>query len=191
MKETTNFKLKMPEVSDGLSAAPLNENAQMIDTALHALASSVPGKVMMAFGSYTGDGTRTRMIATPGFTPQVVLMRRVDTALVGAVVTEGENGTASSNAITGAISVEYGWCVWMGEGTMNAQYSVWGSWDGVSMRKAVNSLIGFSAENGSLTWTMPEYPSNFTSVREDNGPMAMNNLSGKVYQWIALGTAQE
>ena len=67
MKQTDNFKLNLPELSDKISPTAFNENTVRIDEMLAE-------GVRMACGTYTGTGAATCSISTPGFTPMAVLM---------------------------------------------------------------------------------------------------------------------
>lgn len=169
MKQTTNYGLKMPEVGDALSVVPLNENAQAIDAALYTIAS---GKVMMACGSYTGTGTASASIETPGFIPQVVLMRTKDTWL------EGLSGYYQSMA------VRSGWCLWMGEESMTVVPSPSGM--GEETR-----TVDFTVSDGSLSWSTDDTVGGTGPAIIQRAAMVANNDSEQTYQWIALGVAKE
>ena len=67
MKQTDNFKLNLPELSDKISPTAFNENTVRIDEMLAK-------GVRMACGTYTGTGAANYSISTPGFTPMAVLM---------------------------------------------------------------------------------------------------------------------
>lgn len=56
MTATEHYNLHMPELTDPVDIAPLNENALVVDTALHTLANTM-GNCQLATGSYVGDGT--------------------------------------------------------------------------------------------------------------------------------------
>lgn len=190
MKETTNFKLKMPEVGDPVAVAPFNENAQIIDAALK-------GKIMMESGSYTGDGTLTRTISTPGFKPQVVLMRTP-----GSHIGESIDGGVNNNLVSGThidcIQVNGGWCLWTGESTLPGKYLLVfrDTIDQMSDKVGytVECAVTFEAKLGSLTWSIPPgpdkhpgYPDYYAEDKDNSG--IVNNTKGQKYQWIAFGVA--
>ncbi len=214
MKVTKNYQLKLPESGDVLSLTPFNENAQVIDTALQANAQKITenaqtisaslrdamqavdavrqenvqsvqavqremsGRAMVACGTYSGDGTRSRTIQTTGFKPQVVLMRTARTIRGG-------------NDQYIGMEVWDGWCLWLGE-DMAVSYDVYATSQetGTLAREDVNTTIHFDATNGALTWSIPALPKKYSNVREDSGPLVVNNAVGRTYQWVALGTAQ-
>ena len=156
MKTTENYGLKLPELSDPASITPLNENAQVIDAAL-------AGRVMMACGSYRGNNSLTVTIETPGFTPQVVLMR-----------TQGDWCDGGVNYYQ-SMAVRNGWCLWMGEESMTLPESEYPS-------TAFDEIV-FTAREGALSWSMDS-----TGTYAKN---AVNNNSGHTYQWVALGVAKK
>ena len=185
MRQTEHYGLTILELSDPLSVKPLNENAETIDVAMHTMATALPGKAMMACGSYTGDGTRSVTINTPGFRPKAVLMRK------NTGVVRGNLGTDQAMTVIG------GWCLWIGA-NMQASYGVYARADEVSGDSGVGDLrqntisktITFTAGNESLSWSVPALPSKYYDVREDEGPNVVNNTAGTVYEWIAFGTAE-
>ena len=128
MKQTENYKLNILEAADPVSAKPLNENAQLIDAALQAQKGMILGRTMMACGSYTGDGTTEVTIQTPGFKPQVVLMRTRDAYFV-------------SNANYSAMAAR-GWCLWLGEAEVEIEQTA----------SSVTGSIRFETKNEELTW---------------------------------------
>ncbi len=83
MQQTQNLKLNLIETSDPLSPAPLNENAQKLDsgiTCLDAAQTSLSQRVAVLearhfmVGSYVGDGEQAQEIDL-GFTPKGVLVQ--------------------------------------------------------------------------------------------------------------------
>ena len=131
MKQTEKYRLNLMEMNDTLSPAPLNENAQTVDAAMNSLADRLQSKVHMAFGSYTGNGTNRVTIQTPGFKPQVVLMRTKGDWLDGGLL------------YYQAMAVNDGWCLWMGEERMT------------ELTSAMDSTVvtNFDAQVGSLSWS--------------------------------------
>lgn len=176
MKQTENYGLKLLEFSDAFSPKPLNENAEAIDAALTEVNEAAGACVRMAFGSYVGSGTRSVTIQTPGFKAQAVLMRNAGT--VSGSLTNSD-----------AVSVKGGWCMWLGA-DLAASYGVYATVDGETKRETVATTILFTATHGTLTWKVPALPSEYTDVREDNGPNAANNSSGVTYEYIAFGVAE-
>ncbi len=214
MKTTKHYQLKLPESGDAMSLTPFNDNAQAIDTALRANAQKITenaqaisaslrdamqavdtvrqenvqsvqavqremsGRAMMACGTYAGDGARSRTIQTPGFKPQVVLMRT-------ARPIRGGNDQYIG------MEVWDGWCLWLGD-DMAVSYDVYATSQetGTLAREDVTTTIHFDATDGALTWSIPALPSRYYNVREDSGPLVVNNATGRTYQWVAFGTAQ-
>lgn len=171
MKQTENLGLNLLETADLLSPKPLNENAEKVDAALGGMAEKLLGRVMMASGSYTGDGTATVTIQTPGFTPKIVLMRQ-----------KREIGVDKDEGVyTDSFSVDGGWACWAGE-----EYLVTNVYaPDVLMPGGTYGLIGrykitFTAEKGSLTWTT--HYGSFTDVNKN-----INNDKSVTYEWIAFG----
>ena len=176
MKYTEYYGLNLMEAADILSARPLNENADKIDAALKDLANTVSGKLMMAAGRYTGSGTRTVTIQTPGFTPQIVLMHR--------------RASMITSRTTDRMEVEGGWCLWLGE-DMPASYEVNiypTAGEGYTQTE-VDTTICFSAVQGSLTWSIDPLPESYSGMVIEQGAHVVNNASGAVYEWIAFGVA--
>lgn len=177
MRQTENYGLNILELSDPLSVKPLNENAETIDAAMHTMATALPGKAMMACGSYSGDGTRSVTINTPGFRPQAVLMRQNTGDVRGSL------GTAQAMTVSG------GWCLWIGT-DMQASYGVSAYVNGELRYDTISKPITFVVNDGSLSWSVPVLPDKYNNVREDEGPNVVNNTAGTVYEWIAFGTAE-
>ena len=161
MKQTENYKLNILEAADPVSARPLNENAQLMDAALLEQKRMILGRTMMACGSYAGDGTTEVTIQTPGFKPQVVLMRSKDAYFV-------------RNAGYAAMATQSGWCLWLGDEEMQIEQTA----------SSAAGSIRFAAQNGKLTWS-------FNGTMGDAVPAAVNNSSDREYQWVAFGTAEE
>lgn len=67
MEKTVNYNLNKPEPKDPLRVEDFNENSDAIDAALGALNERV------YFGSWVGDGTKSRVIQLP-FEPRFVLV---------------------------------------------------------------------------------------------------------------------
>ncbi|MGN0985697.1 MAG: hypothetical protein ACI4OU_04310 [Candidatus Enterenecus sp.] len=78
MQQTETYKLNLIEGSDAFSPQPMNDNMEVIEGALEALAG---GQLHIAAGSYTGTGTYgedTPNSLTFDFQPKVVI---IDTAV--------------------------------------------------------------------------------------------------------------
>ena len=163
MKQTEYLELNLMEMADQLSPKPLNENAEKLEAALVEHKAAISGRVMMACGSYEGSGTKSVAILTPGFAPQIVLMRQKGTL---GISPEGV-------AYTDSFSVDGGWACWMGEDTLETSVYVP---DTVSRTEK----ISFTAKMGSLSWT-PE------SAALSGVDRNINNAEGVVYEWIAFG----
>lgn len=163
MRKTENFGLNLLDYSDQLSPKPLNENAAKLDAALVEHTAAISGRVMMACGGYEGSGTKNVTILTPGFKPQVVLVRQKRALGVGT------GGTVHTDSFT----VDGGWACWMGEESLDTGvYEL-----GMPSRTA---KISFTAKTGSLSWTA------------ENGALSgigrsINNAEGVTYEWIAFG----
>ena len=176
MRQTENFGLSLIETADMLSPKPLNENTEKIDAALAAQAEAIAGKLMMATGSYTGSGTRSVTIQTPGFTPKALIVRKArdinwinqqDQSLwLGANVHIAYNLVASSN------EPPYGY-------EPDEQFET-----------MIAADIAFVAAPGQLAWSIPDVPQEYYDVTTDGGPAAINNAKGAVYEWIAFGVAE-
>ena len=178
MKQTENFKLSLMEASDLLSAKPLNENAEKIDTALAVHAAALSGKLMMAVGTYVGNDTRSVTVQTPGFKPQAMLMREQD-----------PNGVRSG--AESGMSVSGGWCLWLGS-DLPAEYSIGMPEESGYIEKYeyIQTTVKFTPEFETITWSIPRYPDKYTDVRIDHGYQVVNNAAGKTYEWIAFGAAE-
>lgn len=175
MKKTGTYELNLMESSDLMSAKPLNENAEKIDAALKAQAETAAGKLMMAAGRYTGSGTRSVTIQTPGFRPKALMLRR------------------AVNGWDGAEDAYW----WLGS-DVPATYNITAASDtppdgyepGEQFTATIRTTISFTADSGSLTWLIPDIPQEYYDVTSDGGPAALMNSRGVTYEWIALGTAQ-
>ena len=179
MKQTTNYKLNMPEMSDGLSVVPLNENTQKIDTLLHSL-------TRMTSGSYTGTGSMSVTIETPGMRPAALLVRSredISTTLRRYRKDEiffGEVRFFSS-----------GFVMWSGSSIKKPYWlksdpiydAVVEEWvDGYEQKIGE---IAFTPAAGSLSWQLT------APYAEDvDHSSIINNKTGTIYEWIALGTAE-
>lgn len=184
MKETTNYKLKMPEVSDPLSIVPLNQNAQAIDTALRAMASAMGGKVVMACGSYTGDGAMSRTIVTAGIKPVALIMyaTKYDTLTSGVSKDEVRLRLLQDE--------KCGFSAWCGA-DMDAWYWYRDDWHNPVTGETTEryypekTKIVFTPAMGSLTWKMETEP-----TADIDHSSLVNNESGVIYEWIAFGTGE-
>ena len=175
MKKTGTYELNLMESSDLMSARPLNENAEKIDAALKAQAETAAGKLMMATGSYTGSGTRSVTIQTPGFRPKALMLRRAANGWYGAEdaywwlgsdVPTTYNITAASDTPPGTYE------------------------PGDQFNATIRTTISFTADSGSLAWSIPDLPQEYYDVTSDGGPAALMNSKATSYEWIALGTAE-
>lgn len=185
MKETTNFKLKMPELSDTVSAAPLNENAQIIDAALHTVTSGMAGRLMIAAGSYTGDGTMSVSIETPGMKAVAMLVRKKRTLGNRALLAGSTPVTYSIKKYTDMMETEGGWLLWMGT-DIPISYCHIKQYDDLGLiadAETKTTHVAFTAQMGSLSWSAPiESPEDMSEL--------VNNTAGIVYEWVALGNTE-
>lgn len=163
MKRTEHFELIVLETADQLSPKPLNENVQKLDEVMGGMTEELRKRVMMAKGSYTGDGTASVTIRTPGFRPEVVFMRQKRPLGVSA---EGVVHTDS-------FSVDGGWARWAGEEWLDTNIYVPGMSSGTQP-------ITFSSEPGSLSWTTE----NAALPGVDRN---INNAGNVIYEWVAFG----
>lgn len=157
MKQTDNFKLNLPELSDKISPSAFNENTVRIDEMLAK-------GVRMACGTYTGTGAATCSISTPGFTPMAVLMTKRKDA-----------GSYTDNDA----SIHAGWVMWVGEDLPSKYYEEVQSPDGSTVQVARDTTLQFTPSSGSLLWKL--------ATAGLDPAAAVNNVSGTVYQWIAFG----
>ena len=95
MRQTEKFGLNLPDLTDGVSLAPINENTEKIAALLGA-------NTRLCSGTYDGDGSSSKRIETPGMTPVAVLMN-------GRKKAGGENNAPVD------LSVPGGWVLWVGE----------------------------------------------------------------------------
>ena len=179
MKQTTQYKLNMPELSDGLSVAALNENTQKIDDLMHGL-------VKMVSGSYTGNGSMRVTIETPGMRPAALLMRaRKKLTPVLGVHSRGDiyfSDTALESS---------GFVMWNGDNVATMCWRADGEvYDPVTemleigYREYIDEIV-FTPTEGSLSWALSTVPA---SDLDHSG--LINNKNGIVYEWIALGSAE-
>lgn len=168
MKKTGAYRLNLMESLDVLSAKPLNENAEKIENALAAQESALSGKLMMAAGCYTGTGTRSVTVPTPGFTPRAMLLRRTSGSelqwWIGSDIPGKYNITARSDVPS------------------------YGYEPGEQFDDTISTTISFQAATGSLNWSIPEISEKYYDVTSDGGPAVMWNGKNTVYEWIAFGT---
>lgn len=170
MRQTENFGLNLIDASDMLSLKPLNENMEKVDAVLRAQQTSTAGKLMMATGTYSGDGGRSVTIQTPGIRPKTLIVSQI----------QGNTWKALSAA-----------CMWNGS-EVNIAYQIGAVKDGGSSSAVytIKTEISFAAEYEKLTWSIPDIPDNYTNVSYDEGPDAINNVGNLKYAWIAFGTAE-
>lgn len=176
MKQTKNYLLNLMEVVDVLSAKPLNENAEKIEEALLAQQNAIAGKLMMATGSYTGNGKRSVTIQTPGFQAKALLLR------------ERYSGWPQSTNISLWLgqNIDTGYLIAAASNNPPYQYE-----PGEQFEIRITATIKFEAKTGELKWSIPGIPDKYYDVTTDGGPSAMNNENGTTYEWIAFGTAEE
>lgn len=131
MKQTDNFKLNLPELSDKISPTAFNENTVRIDEMLAK-------GVRMACGTYTGTGADTCSISTPGFTPMAVLMTTRKVA--------GRTGSDDSFSA--------GWVAWVGENLPAKYYVETVMPDGLTDVTGYDTTLQFTAVSGGLSWKL-------------------------------------
>ena len=166
MRKTEHFQMNLPETADQLSLGPLNENTEKMDKVLCGMAEQMRGQVKMARGSYAGNGDASVTIQTPGFQPEVVVMRQKRTL---GISPEGV-------VYTDQFSVDGGWTFWAGEKTLDTN---------VYVPDAGYELVGtqqiiFTAMQGSLSWTTEH--GELAGINQN-----INNKKGVIYEWIAFG----
>ncbi|MBR3704480.1 MAG: hypothetical protein IKM11_03210 [Oscillospiraceae bacterium] len=182
MTKTTNYKLNMPEAGDALSIAPLNENTQKIDALLH-------GMTKMACGSYTGSGSMSVTIATPGMKPQALLVRSCRGSEIAAQPIKLSEVLLSEVSQTAS-----GFLMWIGQ-DIDINYwvtdgTIWDEekqdYEDACYEK--KGTVVFTSASGSLSWTLSANPAP-TSKIDHSG--LVNNGKDLTYEWIAFGTAVE
>ena len=166
MRQTEKFGLNLPDLTDPMSLAPLNENTEKIAALLGA-------NVWLCSGTYEGDGSAEKRIETPGLTPVAVLMNSQKTA-------GGEYNTSVE------LSVPGGWVLWVGEDLPAYCGKLEPGHNGTDFTESYhhwyNTALKFTAEKGALSWAL-EDPGDIPAA-------AVNNLSGTAYQWIAFGVSE-
>lgn len=179
MKQTTKYKLNMPELSDGFSVAALNENTQKIDDLLHSF-------VKMACGSYTGDGSMSVTIETPGVRPAALLVRARKKLSPALGVQHRNDIYIADTALESS-----GFVMWNGNNIATICWRKDGEVNDpitgglVSGYREYLDEIVFTPEAGSLSWALSTVPA---SAVDHSG--LINNKNGTVYEWIALGSAE-
>mgnify|MGYP003293318994 CR=1 FL=1 len=179
MKQTSKYKLNMPELSDGLSVAALNENMQKVDALLCGLSK-------MASGSYTGTGSMSVTIETPEMRPAALLVRAC------AQLTPTMTLKKKEDIIFNDVKLESsGFVLWNGNNIAKKCWRKEGEvYDPVTeevvsgYREYLGEIV-FTPTDGSLSWTL-----NKTPASEVDHSGLINNKSGIVYEWIALGSAE-
>lgn len=176
MRQTEHFGLSLIETADMLSLKPLNENTEKIDAALAAQAEAIAGKLMMATGSYTGTGTRSVTIQTPGFTPKALIVRK-------ARASNWINQQDQSLWLGADVRITYKLVASSNEPPSGYQPDE-------QFETMIPADIAFVAEHGQLAWSIPDVPQAYYDVTTDEGPAAINNAKGAAYEWIAFGVAE-
>ena len=185
MKQTEKYGLNLLEMKDTLSPVPLNENAQMLDAALHSLAAAADGHLKIASGSYTGDGTMSVAIETPGLKPKAMLVRRRPSIGSRGHYTFTEPAWAMTT-YTDKLEVEGGWLLWFGW-DIPITYCRVTRYDEngyAAYGENVETAVRFAPTLGGLQWSVTEE----TAV---GMPELVNNKNTWTYDWIVLGTAGE
>ena len=189
MKKTEILGLNLMEAADVLSVKPLNENTAAIDSVLGAIVGKTSSVVRMATGRYTGNGSRSVTIQTPGFAPKFVVMRskqRHGYTLDKALPTADELVMMQGPTVNG------GWALWMGSDMTGDYYEtntterydpdVGGSVTVITGYTEKSADVAFTAAEGSLKWPMADTAAPARLV---------NNASGVTYEWVAFGTVEE
>ena len=177
MRFTEKFGLNLPEVTDPVSIAHINDNTEMI-------AALLGKNIRMACGTYLGDDGATNRIDTPGMKPVAVLMNSAKT--VGSMqLGVGEN----IHSVPSDISVPSGWLLWVGSDLPAKYYKKQTDYDpgtglptGGYYYKEYNTMLNFTPGSGYLEWSL--------ETLGDKDAYAANNASGVTYQWIAFGEAE-
>ncbi len=184
MKYTGKLSLSLFEKTDRVSYKPINENTEKISGELEAFGaafvSEVGERVMMACGKYTGTGGTSVSIATPGFTPKVLLIKTRET-----VTPE----SSSPNAYDGGSHFRSagGWVMWIGENIPGTGYAKQIYPDGSQMDSSMQYTVVFTPQKGGLSWQLTW---THDSTKEYTVPPSLaNNSQLRVYEWVAFGTA--
>lgn len=197
MKKTKNFELNLMESADLLSLTPLNQNVEILDEALKKQSDSLADKlkdqsdeqdtkilsrVMMAYGRYEGNGDISAAIKTPGFKPEVVLMR-------ARTAPTPRTGQSTSTVLPGE-SFGGGWVLWNGVDLTAIYLKSAGTTDdfGLPYYSQGKCTIDFTAKNGELSWQLTGATDRAKEV--DHGEV-INNKNGQTYFWVAFGCAVE
>lgn len=184
MKYTGKLGLSLFEKTDRVSHKPINENTEKISGELEAFGaafvSEVGKRVMMAAGKYTGNGGKAVSIQTPGFTPKVLLIKTRET-----VTPESSSPNASDGG--NHFRSAGGWVFWMGDNIDGTGYAKQNYPDGSQMDSSMHYVVKFAPTAGGLSWTLTW--TNDSSKTYTVPYSLANNAAGKVYEWIAFGTA--
>ena len=183
MKQTENFGLKQLESSDLLSAAPLNENAALIDAALQAHQTAISGRLKAVGGRYTGDGTMSVTIETPGIRPQILLMYPIGTR-VGAVQKIPYPTQSECSFNSASMNGQISWYAWRGEDVSLSYYALSSGSGDDATYKTSETRVAFTPVSGSISW-------NLAAEVPFDQPVLVNNASGEIYEWIAFGVAED
>ena len=162
---------------------PLNENAQLIDSALQAIAGKT---LMIATGEYHGQGGKNVSISTPGFKPCALLMRVKEGKYLKDESDESDEKLSLSAALNRhrpSDSECTGFTMWIGK-DLNVKY--WYE-DGLTKLKepaytAGAASIAFTPKNGGLDWELSGH-----SGKVYHHGLYINNAVGDTYEWIAFG----
>lgn len=177
MKFTEKFGLNLPEVTDPVSIARLNDNTEMI-------AALLGKNIRMVCGTYLGNDGAINRIDTPGMKPVAVLMNSAKT--VGGMETRIDDSLFS---VANNLSVPSGWLLWVGADLPAKYYKKQtevnpdtGLPTGGYYYAGYDTVLAFTPGSGYLEWAL-ETPG-------DKDAYAVNNASGVTYQWIAFGEAE-
>ena len=180
MKQTKNFLLNLMEAADALSVKPINENTEKIEAALLAQQA---GGVMMAVGSYMGDGKMSVSIETPGMKPKILFVREQPTSLgCSGWYPSGKGFTIGDN--TDTLEMDGGWLLWLGQ-DIPVEYGYVTGYDdeGNAVGKNANTFVRFVSNIGGLSWSVSD-------ANAKNLSRLVNNRNSQKYDWVAIGTAQ-
>lgn len=176
MRFTEKFGLNLPEVTDPVSIAPINDNTEMI-------AALLGKNIRMACGTYLGDDGASKRIETPGMKPVAVLMNSA--GAVGGMETRIDG---SLFPLANNLSVPSGWLLWVGADLPAKYYekkqTAYDPDAGLPTYSYVeyNTMLNFTPGSGYLEWSL--------ETSGDKDAYAVNNASGVTYQWIAFGEAE-
>lgn len=155
--------------------------------ALKTAVDKIPGKAMMACGTYAGDGGSSVTILTPGFKASALMIRCLTDSPAPVTKVEArdvkyQSGDTECEGFTMWAGQNLNTKAWYADGTTVVP-GYGGAYVEVPAYSCIAATVKFTAGVGTLSWELSDFEG--TLYRPG---VCVNNEDDKTYEWVAFGT---